>query len=82
MQLSIENIGSKRVSEYAVSGEKIWKTSEKTSNNFFNWSFDEVLDPGESRVITLPLNTEGMSFRVAVVRFEDGSIWKNPRESR
>ena len=77
--VSVENTSSKRVSDYLISGEKSYETSGRTSHKFMDRNFTQALDPGESRLITLPLNFDGMALYVTRITFEDGSVWSNPR---
>jgi hypothetical protein len=82
IRLSIENRSDKTVSQYLLNGRKIWQTSEKAGNSFQDHSFIGVLNAGESRLMTLPHGSEGMSYSLVMVRFEDGSTWTNSRVSQ
>ena len=82
MQLAVGNRSNQTVSHYLITSERIWETNRKSSVRGFDWTSTEVLEPGETTTITLPLNTEGLSLRVARVNFEDGSAWINPRMSQ
>ena len=81
-QVSLENVSGRRITQYALSSERIWQSSEKGGVSFQDWTSDDGLEPGESRTITLPLNVEGLTMRVVQVRFEDGSTWTNLRYIR
>jgi hypothetical protein len=81
-QFLVENTSEKTVTGYLISGERIWKTTEKERHNFFDWSSNDLLKPGESRAFTIPPHAEGLSLRVIKVTFQDGSTWTNPRPTR
>ena len=82
MQFAVGNRSNQSVSGYWITAGQIWETNGKSSVRDFEWTSTEVLKPGETTTITLPLNTEGLSLRVARVNFEDGSVWTNPRVSQ
>jgi hypothetical protein len=83
MLFAIENRSGRAISDYSISSNEIWETNETPpSNQSPEWGFYAPLEPGESRSLTLPENTEGLSLRIARINFQDGSIWVNPRPAK
>jgi len=79
MKLLVENRRDQTISGFSLSGKRIWSRHGSEAETTFTWNSDRFLRPGETELITLPPNTEGLSVLVDEVTFESGFTWINPR---
>ncbi len=85
MRLLVENRRDQTISGFSLSGKRLWTDRGTAGETAFSWNSDgvwnssSVLRPGETLVINLPRNTDGISVLVDEVTFESGFTWINPR---
>jgi len=85
MKLLIENRRDQTISGFSLAGKRLWSKNGSEGETAFAWNSDGfwnsggALGPGETLMINLPANTEGLSVLVDEVTFESGFTWINPR---
>lgn len=79
MKLLVENRRDHTISGFSLSGKRLWSRHGREGETSFTWRNDRELAPGETQLIELPRNTEGLSVLVDEVTFESGFTWINPR---
>ena len=83
MKFLIENRRDQMVSGFSLKGNEIWGTTGQAGKTVFDWSSEDFLRPGESRLITTSARgAEALSLRVSAVTFQSGFTWINPRDIR
>lgn len=79
IRVSALNESNRTITGFVVRGEKVTAhngVGVRVAADFF----EEVLEPGQSRVIHLSNDNEmGVTLAVSQVQFLDGSTWNNPR---
>lgn len=79
MKLLVENRRDQTISGFSLTGKRIWSRHGREGETSFSWNADRLLAPGDTQLIELPANTEGLSVLVNEVTFESGFTWINPR---
>lgn len=81
MKLLVENRRDQAITGFSLAGKRLWRRHGTERETAFTWNWDSasVLRPGETLMINLPANTEGLSVLVDEVTFESGFTWVNPR---
>jgi hypothetical protein len=79
MKLLVENRRDQTISGFSLSGKRLWSRHGREGETSFTWNHERELAPGDTQMVELPPNTEGLSVLVDEVTFESGFTWINPR---